>query len=270
MPCPYTVRSREERRPHGLRRDHARILERGLRNAALSPIGPTWYNFRSRDSRTGLAMWTKRTLILLPIAVWVFLLQSYFWVPTYEQQARVTPNRLSQYITASIGDAETLNPILHADTASGGICGMVFEGLIDRDRDLSWRGRLATRWKIFEEAYLVVNPKDKRTPEQIAELIRSEKARRKGENSKLAGCLANITRVEIQPAETLKHTVEEEVPEEKGQEGDKKKTKTVEVKLTVRRPPRIKLTLRINDIKHLEELVEKISEIEEILSVERR
>ena len=64
-------------------------------------------------------MWTKRILILLPLIVCLFLLQSYFWVPTYEMQARVTPDRLSKYIRGSIGDAQLLNPILHADTASG-------------------------------------------------------------------------------------------------------------------------------------------------------
>ena len=94
-------------------------------------------------------MWVKRTLILLPIAVTFFLLQSFFWVPTYKNQTKGSTKRLTQYIQGSIGDASILNPILNADTASSTITGLVFEGLIDRDRDLSFRGRLAERWELF-------------------------------------------------------------------------------------------------------------------------
>ena len=103
-------------------------------------------------------MIVRRILIALPIIVIVFLLQSYFWVPTFDQQTRGNPNRLEYYISSSIGDASILNPILSADSASGTINGMVFEGLIDRDEDLLLRGRLAESWKIYEEAYFYVNP----------------------------------------------------------------------------------------------------------------
>jgi ABC-type transport system substrate-binding protein len=188
-------------------------------------------------------MWTKRILILLPIAVAVFLLQSYFWVPTYEEQARATPERLAQFITASIGDAQILNPILNADTASSGICGQVFEGLIDRDEDLNWRGRLATSWDISEEAYFVVNPKDGRTAEEIVALLRSEKGTRADEKSVLGACLRNIETVEVLPAETLARTVKESPP---GAEGEKEgeARERVQVTVTVERPPRVKLTLK--------------------------
>ncbi|MBW1738729.1 MAG: hypothetical protein JRJ69_14565, partial [Deltaproteobacteria bacterium] len=50
-------------------------------------------------------MTIKRILILAPLLVIVFLLQSYLWVPTYEQQTRGNPERLNEYIAASIGDA---------------------------------------------------------------------------------------------------------------------------------------------------------------------
>ncbi|MBW2005134.1 MAG: hypothetical protein JRI72_11105, partial [Deltaproteobacteria bacterium] len=102
-------------------------------------------------------MTIKRILILAPLLVIVFLLQSYLWVPTYEQQTRGNPERLNEYIAASIGDASLLNPILTADTASSQIEGMVFEGLIDRDEELRFRGRLATSWEVYEEAYFFVN-----------------------------------------------------------------------------------------------------------------
>ncbi|MGD1987485.1 MAG: hypothetical protein PVF30_13410, partial [Desulfobacterales bacterium] len=95
-------------------------------------------------------MTTKRILILAPLLMSLILLQSYFWVPTYEQQAKGNPERLNQYINASIGDAAILNPILSADSASSEIIDKVFEGLIDRDEELRFRGRLATSWQIFE------------------------------------------------------------------------------------------------------------------------
>ena len=102
-------------------------------------------------------MTIRRILILAPLLLIGLLLQSYLWVPTYEQQTRGNPERLSDYITASIGDASILNPVLSADSASSSIESMVFEGLIDRDEELRFRGRLATSWEVYEEAYFHVN-----------------------------------------------------------------------------------------------------------------
>ena len=90
-------------------------------------------------------MITKRLLIAAPVLVILLLLQSYFWVPSYDEQTRGNPDRLVHYITGSIGDANNLNPILSSDSASSTINSMVFEGLIDRDEELHFRGRLATR-----------------------------------------------------------------------------------------------------------------------------
>ncbi len=45
-------------------------------------------------------MTIRKVLIFTPILVILFLLQSYFWVPTYEQQSRGNPERLNKYITA--------------------------------------------------------------------------------------------------------------------------------------------------------------------------
>ncbi len=102
-------------------------------------------------------MSAKTVLILAPTLASVFLVQSYFWVPTFDDQVRGDPDRLTRYIESSIGDASILNPALSADSASSDIEGLVFEGLIDRDRDLSYRGRLAESWRIFEVAYLAVD-----------------------------------------------------------------------------------------------------------------
>jgi ABC-type transport system substrate-binding protein len=102
-------------------------------------------------------MTIRRFLIIAPAIVTLVLLLSYFWVPTYEEQTKGNPDRLEQYITASIGDASMLNPILSADSASSQIEAKVFEGLIDRDENLQYRGRVAHDWKIYEHAYFYVH-----------------------------------------------------------------------------------------------------------------
>ncbi len=102
-------------------------------------------------------MTVRRFLIMAPTAVSVVLLISYFWVPTYKQQTKGNPDRLVQFITSSSGDASMLNPILSADTASSQINDLVFEGLIDRDENLQFRGRVAQRWKVYEHAYFYIN-----------------------------------------------------------------------------------------------------------------
>lgn len=102
-------------------------------------------------------MTVRRFLLFTPILLIVFLLQSYFWIPTFDQQSRGNPDRLSEFINASIGDASLLNPILSADSASSEIVSLVFEGLIDRDEELRFRGRLAQSWEIYEEAFFYLN-----------------------------------------------------------------------------------------------------------------
>ncbi len=121
-------------------------------------------------------MWTKRILITAPVLVLILLIQSYFWVPTYEEQTKGNPQRLTEYITASSADAVILNPILSADSASAQIESLVFEGLIDRDEDLNFRGRLAKSWEIYEEASLSIEQKyEKRLREVLKDfpIIRS-------------------------------------------------------------------------------------------------
>ena len=99
----------------------------------------------------------RRFLIAAPTLVIVVLMISYFWVPSYDQQTRGNPDRLIQFITASIGDASILNPVLSSDATSSQIHGLVFEGLLDRDEELHFRGRVAKSWKIYEHAYFYIN-----------------------------------------------------------------------------------------------------------------
>jgi hypothetical protein len=97
-----------------------------------------------------------RVLIYTPIFIMLFLLQSYFWLTTYEEQSRGNPDRLNEYITAYIGDAHILNPVLSADSTSSKIESMVFEDVLARDKDLNFRAPLLNR-KIYEEAFFYIN-----------------------------------------------------------------------------------------------------------------
>ena len=103
----------------------------------------------------------------MPIIIFLFLLQSFFWVPTYEKQGLGNPDRLLRYIQSSIGDAQILNPTLSADTASSSINNLLFDGLIDLDDQLNYRPRLARSWKQYEIAYLVIDPDYKWKGEKI-------------------------------------------------------------------------------------------------------
>ena len=185
-------------------------------------------------------MTTRRLLIGLPIVVLLFLLQSYFWVPTYEEQTRGNPERLEEYVTASIGDAQMLNPVLSADSASSDINGLVFEGLLDYDENLNFRPRLATSWEIHEEAYFYVNDwAEVPTLEHVdadglATLIIQARRRSTEGTDSLSRSLSNIEAIEVFPAQQLLQEVTETLPD-----GNK-----VKVRLQISAPPRIKLRLK--------------------------
>jgi hypothetical protein len=186
-------------------------------------------------------MTVKRILILAPLVLILFLLQSYLWVPTYEQQTRGSPERLHEYITPSIGDASLLNPILTADSASSHIESLVFEGLIDRDEDLRFRGRLAISWEVYEEAFFFVNEPSavpglgKAGAEKVADLIRKAKQKNGLSDPKLNRSLDLIKDISVIPPKEFVVTKSKKKPD-----GDKKET---EVRIHVRTPARIKLTL---------------------------
>ena len=102
-------------------------------------------------------MFFKKILLYFPAILILFLVQSFFWVPTYDKQATGNPARLVKYVHGSGGDAQILNPILSADTTSSTISDLIFDGLIDLDKDLKFRPRLAKSWTQYEEAYLAIN-----------------------------------------------------------------------------------------------------------------
>jgi ABC-type transport system substrate-binding protein len=186
-------------------------------------------------------MTTKRILIFAPLVLTLVLVQSYFWVPTYEQQAKGNPDRLSQYINASIGDAAILNPILSADSASSEIGGKVFEGLLDRDEDLNFRGRLAKTWKIYEEAYFYINAAadipnlGRLNPQATEELLKNSKQRKELSSPALKQTLDNIKSISLIPARSYTVTrFYKTTPDAK---------KKNEIQIDVSAPARVKLVL---------------------------
>jgi ABC-type transport system substrate-binding protein len=187
-------------------------------------------------------MLTRRILIFTPVCLIILLLQSYFWVPTYEQQTRGNPERFSEYLTASIGDATLLNPILSADASSSEIELKVFEGLIDYDENLRFRGRLATGWKIYEAAYFYVNPSTDipglglANPQQVAEFLIAVQNRKDPSPAALRNTLANISRISVVPPREWRET-----KAVKNDDGGATQTKIV---IDVSAPARIKLDLK--------------------------
>ena len=156
---------------------------------------------RSRGRRSGRMRGTKLLLLAAPTLVGLFLLQSYFWVPTFENQARGDPGRLTRFISTSIADAVILNPTISADSASSEVNALVFEGLIDRDLDLSFRGRLAESWQVSEEAYLFAD-ETVRLPDGAAATPETLLARLRAAQAAGSPALRAVEAMTVLPAET--------------------------------------------------------------------
>ncbi len=184
-------------------------------------------------------------LILAPTLLSLALIQSYFWVPTYESQSKGNPERVRKFIEASIGDAKILNPVLHSDSASGRIVDMVFEGLLDHDENLNLRGILAEEWTITEKAYLIVNTEahfpDGTPITANTMLSRIKAAIEKGSLGALKALVEDIT---LLPKE--QRIEEQAIP---GKDG---KPVSIQVKLHI--PERIQFSLRRVDQHFFEQL----------------
>jgi ABC-type transport system substrate-binding protein len=184
---------------------------------------------------------TRRFLILIPVTLSLILLQSYFYVPTYEEQARGNPGRLEEFINASIGDASILNPILSADSASADIENLVFEGLIDRDENLRFRGRVAASWTVSEDAYFYVNEAvpipgaPSSGAEAVARYLKTLQVRRESLPGEVQTSLEHIVDVSVVPTHT--YTVSRKLPAAAGRE-------PLDLHIQVSAPARIKLSLR--------------------------
>jgi len=77
-------------------------------------------------------------------------------MPAIDHAEAGSPAYGDTIISASIGDATTLIPIVASDSASHDICGLVYNGLIRYDKDLNIIGELALNWDIEEEGRVIV------------------------------------------------------------------------------------------------------------------
>ncbi len=183
-------------------------------------------------------MFVKRLLVFIPLVLLLFLLQSYFWVPTYENQAAGNPNRLVTYIEGSSGDAKILNPILNADSSSATIVNHIFEGLLDLDENLNLRGRLATDWNITEKAYLLVNP-HQRFPDgqEVTGKRLLHRLQEAWERNQLDGFRNAVESMNLLPAKERSQTISLLIKNAEG------KPKLEDVPLTVHVPERVVFSL---------------------------
>lgn len=59
-------------------------------------------------------------------------------------------------VVASIGDANTLVPILASDSASQDICNLIFNGLVKYDKAISLVGDLAESWEVKDDGLAII------------------------------------------------------------------------------------------------------------------
>ena len=64
---------------------------------------------------------------------------------------RTVPAYGDTFIESSIGEPNTLLPVLASDSASSSINGLVYNGLIRYDKDFNWEGELAETWEVSED-----------------------------------------------------------------------------------------------------------------------
>lgn len=183
-------------------------------------------------------LYTRRILVVLPVALALVLLQSALWVPRYDAQARGNESRLTTFIEASIGDAKILNPFLSADAASSDVHRRIFEGLIDADENLELKPLLAERWETTEDAYLAVIPGRKLPDGRPASgAVLLEALRAALDTGRLGDVASAVQGLELVP-ETRRSGVESVVRAAK--EG---KPQPYDIKYEVRVPERVKIRL---------------------------
>jgi ABC-type transport system substrate-binding protein len=117
---------------------------------------------------------------------------------------------------------------------------MVFEGLIDRDEELQFRGRLATSWDIYEEAFFYVNEAasipgmGRAGVEDVVHVLQTAKRGDLPIDPQVKASFDNI--MEMAVIATRDFLVTKREMGAKGQ-------KETEVKIKVRAPARVKLVL---------------------------
>lgn len=88
----------------------------------------------------------------VPLIIWAV-----FFLPLAAQGAEeeAAPAYGDAIVVSSIGDARTLIPIIASDSASSDICGMIFNGLVKYDKDITLIGDLAERWEVSPDGLTI-------------------------------------------------------------------------------------------------------------------
>src|SRR3989338_1963277 len=90
----------------------------------------------------------------IPLLAVFFLLELSVTSPLTAESSQ--PAYGDAIVTASIGDANTLVPILASDSSSADICGLIFNGLVRYDKNLNLEGELAENWEIKEGGLVII------------------------------------------------------------------------------------------------------------------
>ena len=101
-----------------------------------------------------ISRWSKKSFFLRRLLVGVLLLAGLFACNRSDEASlpglseSVTPAYGDTFIEASIGDANTLLPVLASDSASSDVSGLIYNGLVRYDKNLEIEGELAESWDI--------------------------------------------------------------------------------------------------------------------------
>ena len=93
-------------------------------------------------------MWLRRVILGLPLILILFFIATFITVRLS------TPKKLNQYSIGTIGEPETLNPILSTTTAASAVENRVFNGLVRLDENLELEGDLARSWDFRQTSKL--------------------------------------------------------------------------------------------------------------------
>ncbi len=98
-----------------------------------------------------------KSLLVWMLIVLLFSLTACDSDPEQEKVAtdRSIPAFGDTYIEASIGEPNTLLPVLASDSASSEINGLIYNGLIRYDKDFKWEGELAESWEISADGLVI-------------------------------------------------------------------------------------------------------------------
>ncbi len=73
----------------------------------------------------------------------------------YLSDPNLPPAYGGEFVTASIGDASVLLPVLATDSASFDIISLVYNTLIRYDKNLNFKGELAKKWKVSKDGMVI-------------------------------------------------------------------------------------------------------------------